>query len=142
MSKGIAICLLILSLFLLIIYGADAAVASSSSDGRGFLPLDEALRGGVFGGGAVVMSIAGFVIGRKEHAPMISVLLFVNGLLIVVGMLALIARGVLASEDSLAAIRTIGSTIAMGIFLIALGAWKVAIDRKTIAAKGKEPAQK
>ena len=142
MSKGIAIGLLIISLLLLIIYGADAAVESSSSDGKGFLPLNEALRGGVFGGGAVVMSIAGFVIGRKEHVPMISVLLFVNGLLIVVGMLALIARGVLASEDSLAAIRTIGSTIAMGIFLIALGAWKVAIDRKTIAAKGKEPAQK
>jgi hypothetical protein len=142
MAKGIATGLLIASLVLLIIYGADAAVAASSPDRVGFMPLSEAVRGSVFGGGAVVMSIIGFVIARKEYAPTVSALLFVNGGLIIAGMLALIAQGALASEDSLGAMRTIGSTIAMGAVLIGLGAWKAAIDRKAHAVKGKEPAQK
>jgi hypothetical protein len=142
MAKGIALGLLIASLVLLIIYGADAAVASGSEDRRGFLPFDESVRGGAFGGGAVVMSIIAFVIARKEYAPAVSALLFVNGGLIIVGMIALIAQGALASEDSSAAMRTIGSTIAMGAILIGLGVWKVVTDRKVVAATGKEPAQK
>ena len=142
MAKGIATGLLVASLVLLIIYGADAAAGSSSPDRRGFLPFDEAVRGSAFGGGAVVMSIIGFVIARKEHAPIVSALLFVNGGLIIAGMLALVAQGALASEDSSGALRTIGSTIAMGAALVGLGAWKVAIDKKAVAAKGKEPAQK
>lgn len=142
MAKGIALGLLIASLVLLIIYGADAAVASGSEDRRGFLPFDESVRGGAFGGGAVVMSIIAFVIARKEYAPAVSALLFVNGGLIIAGMIALIAQGALASEDSSRAMRTIGSTIAMGAILIGLGVWKVATDRKVVAATGKEPAQK
>lgn len=142
MAKGIALGLLIASLVLLIIYGADAAVASGSEDRRGFLPFDESVRGGAFGGGAVVMSIIAFVIARKEYAPAVSALLFVNGGLIIAGMIALIAQGALASEDSSGAMRTIGSTIVMGAILIGLGVWKVARDRKVVAATGKEPAQK
>jgi hypothetical protein len=142
MAKGIATGLLIASLVLLIIYGADAAAAASSPDRVGFLPLSEAVRGGAFGGGAVVMSIIGFVIARAEYAPIVSVLLFINGGLIIAGMLALIAQGALASEDSSGAMGTVGSTMAMGAVLIGLGAWKVAINRKAVAAKGKEPAQK
>jgi hypothetical protein len=103
---------------------------------------DESVRGGAFGGGAVVMSIIAFVIARKEYAPAVSALLFVNGGLIIAGMIALIAQGALASEDSSGAMRTIGSTIAMGAILIGLGVWKVATDRKVVAATGKEPAQK
>jgi hypothetical protein len=142
MAKGIATGLLIASLVLLVIYGADAAAAASSPDRVGFLPLSEAVRGGALGGGAVAMSIIGFVIARKEYAPIVSALLFVNGGLIITGMLALIAQGALASEDSSGALRTIGSTMTMGAVLIGLGAWKVAIDKKAVTAKGKEPAQK
>lgn len=142
MAKGIALGLLIASLVLLIIYGADAAVASGSEDRRGFLPFDESVRGGAFGGGAVVMSIIAFVIARKEYAPAVSALLFVNGGLIIAGMIALIAQGALASEESSGAMRTIGSTITMGAILIGLGVWKVATDRKVVAATGEEPAQK
>ena len=142
MAKGIATGLLVVSLVLLVIYGADAAAGSSSPERRGFLPFDEAVRGSAFGGGAVVLSVIGFVIARKKHAPIVSALLFVNGGLIVAGMLALIAQGALASEDSSGAMRTIASTIAMGAVLLALGTWKVALDRKAVATKGKNPAQK
>ena len=142
MAKGIATGLLIASLVLLVIYGADAAAAASSPDRVGFLPLSEAVRGSALGGGAVAMSIIGFVIARKEYSPIVSALLFVNGGLIIAGMLALIAQGALASEDSSGAVRTISSTMGMGAVLVGLGAWKLAIDRKAVTAKGKEPAQK
>lgn len=145
MAKHVAIALLIASLVLLIIYGADVIVASSSQDNsverKGFLPFNESVRGGAFGGGAVIMSIIAFVIARKEHAPAVCVLLFVNGGLIIAGMLALIAQGALNSEDSSGVMRTIGSTIGMGAILVGLGAWKAVSDRKAVSARGKEPAQ-
>lgn len=142
MARRIATGLLIASLILLIVYGADVAVAAASPDGEGFLPFDEAVRGGAFGGGSVVMSIIAFVIVRKEYAPIVSALLFVNGGLIVAGMIALIAQGALASEDSSNTLRTIGPTTAMGGILIGLGAWKVVTDRKLLATRRREPAQK
>jgi hypothetical protein len=142
MARRIATGLLIASLILLIVYGADVAVAASSESGEGFLPFDEAVRGGAFGGSAVVMSIIAFVIARKEYAPIVSALLFVNGGLIIAGMIALIAQGALASEEPSNALRTIGSTIAMGGILIGLGAWKLLTDRRVLATRRKEPAQK
>jgi hypothetical protein len=142
MARRIATGLLIASLILLIVYGADVAVAAASPDGEGFLPFDEAVRGGAFGGGSVVMSIIAFVIARKEYAPIVSALLFVNGGLIVAGMIALIGQGALASEDSSNTLRTIGPTTAMGGILIGLGAWKVVTDRKLLATRRREPAQK
>jgi hypothetical protein len=142
MTRRIASGLLIASLILLIVYGADVAVAASSPDREGFLPFDEAVRGGAFGGGAVVMSIIAFVIARKEYAPTVSALLFVNGGLIIAGMIALIAQGALASQDSSGTLRTIGSTIAMGGILVGLGAWKFVADRKVLDTSRKEAPQK
>jgi hypothetical protein len=142
MTRRIASGLLIASLILLIVYGADVAVAASSPDREGFLPFDEAVRGGAFGGGAVVMSIIAFVTARKEYAPTVSALLFINGGLIIAGMIALIAQGALASQDSSGTLRTIGSTLAMGGILVGLGAWKLVADRKVLDTSRKEAAQK
>ncbi|MDQ5863581.1 MAG: hypothetical protein M3263_01735 [Thermoproteota archaeon] len=142
MARRVAIGLLIASLILLIIYGADVAIALSSPQGQGFLPFDEAVRGIAFGGGAVIMSIIAFVIARKEYAPIVSSLLFVNGGLIIAGMIALVAQDSVASEDISETLRAIGPTIAMGALLIGLGAWKVLKDRRILTARGKEPAQK
>lgn len=124
----VAIALLGVSLILLILYGIDVAIIFSSDSGqttedsRGFLPLDEKTRGSVFGGGAVIMSIIAFVIARKERSNIVSILLFVNGGLIIAGILA-VAGGL--GTTSLV------STIVMGIILVGLGIWKVLIDRKT-----------
>ena len=142
MARRVATGLLVASLILLVIYGADVAVASFSPQGQGFLPFDEAIRGGAFGGGAVIMSIIAFVIARKDYAPIVSSLLFVNGGLIIAGMIALVAQGSVASESISDTLREIGSTIAMGALLIGLGAWKVLTDRKILTARRKEPAQK
>jgi hypothetical protein len=125
----IAIALLGVSLILLVLYGIDVAIIFSSNSGgqttedsRGFLPLDERTRGTAFGGSAVIMSIIAFVIARKERSNIISILLFVNGGLIIVGILAV--------SGGLGAI-SLASTIALGIILVGLGIWKVLIDRRT-----------
>lgn len=145
MARRIATGLLIASLILLIVYGADVAFAVfavSSPDSEGFLPFDEAVRGVAFGGSAVVMSIIAFVIARKEYAPIVSALLFVNGGLIIAGMIALVEQGGVASGDFSSTLRAIGPTIAMGGILVGLGAWKLQTDRKVLATRRKEPAQK
>jgi hypothetical protein len=142
MARKIAVGLLLASLILLLIYGLDVAVASSAARVRGFLPFDEAIRGGAFGGGAVVMSIIAFAISRKDYAPMVSILLFVNGGLIIVGMAVLIVSHALRSESSSGAIRTVASTMGIGAILIGLGAWKAIIDKKAMNTARKETAQK
>ena len=142
MARKIAIGLLLASLILLLVYGLDVAIASSSAVRHGFLPIDEAVRGGALGGGAVVMSIIAFVIAHKEYAPMVSLLLFINGGLIIAGMMALIAQGAVRPDGASNAVRTIASTMAMGAILIGLGAWKILIDKKLISTARKETAQK
>ena len=142
MAPRVATGLLVVSLILLLVYGADVAVASFSPQRQGFLPFDEAVRGVAFGGGAVIMSIIAFVIARKEYAPIVSALLFVNGGLIIAGMIALVAQGSVASGDTSSILRSIGSTIAMGALLIGPGAWKHLTDKKILASRRKEPAQK
>jgi H+/gluconate symporter-like permease len=88
------------------------------------------------------MSIIAFVIARKEYSPIVSALLFVNGGLIIAGMIALVAQGSVASEDTSSILRSIGPTIAMGALLVGLGAWKLLTDRKILTSRRKEPAQK
>ena len=124
----VAIALLGVSLILLILYGIDVAIIFSSDSGqttedsRGFLPMDERTRGIAFGGSAVIMSVIAFVIARKERSSIVSILLFVNGGLIIVGILA-VSGGLMNAS--------LASTVVMGIILIGLGIWKVFIDRKT-----------
>ena len=127
--------LLVASIILLIIYGADVALSSSgvgSPNHQGFLPMAKAARGGVFGGGAVVMSIIGFVITLGEPSQVIAMLLIINGGIIIAGMIILIAEG---SGTTRNATITIGSTIGTGIVLIGLGVAKVKLDRAVIQRK-------
>lgn len=130
----IAVILLYISLALLIIYGLDTFVASlkqpqlDGSPGTGFLPMNEAARGAIFGAGAVILSIIGFVIGRKEPSKAISILLLVNGFLIILGMIMVMAMNIVTpSEEST---RTIGSTMLLGGLLIGLGIAKMIVDKR------------
>ena len=130
----IAIILLIISLGLLITYGIDVMVASEAKvDGeRGFLPLNDSIRGGIFGGGAVALSVLGFAIGRKEPNKAIPILLFINGGLIILGMIIVISMPTLETKQDF--MRTIGSTMIFGGILIGLGIAKIIIDKKKLIA--------
>src|SRR4029078_7189812 len=135
----IAIILLLISLGLLIIYGIDVMVASQSETdaitggGQGFLPLNEAIRGSIFGGGAVALSIIGFALGRKEPNKTIAILLFINGGLIILGLLLIMAMANFEIDQN--TIRTIGSTMLLGGILIGLGIAKIVIDKKKLRSR-------
>ncbi|MGE5705166.1 MAG: hypothetical protein ACM3XP_00430 [Nitrososphaerales archaeon] len=130
----IAVILLYISLALLIIYGLDTFVASlkqpqlDGSPGTGFLPMNEAARGAIFGAGAVILSIIGFVIGRKEPSKAISILLLLNGFLIILGMIMVMAMNIVTPSEQ--STRTIGSTMLLGGLLIGLGIAKMIVDKR------------
>jgi hypothetical protein len=126
MKTKISVILLFISLALLIIYGADVMFAQSTSpDGKsGFLQMDHAIRGGVFGGGAVILSIIAFAISLKERSTLVALLLFINGGLIIAGMVGL------ATQDAASESSTLYGTTGLGVLLVALGVVKVFITRK------------
>lgn len=133
----ISVTLLGISLILLIIYAMDVLAASTTSPegvmGQGFLPFGEQVRGIVFGGGAVAMSIIAFIISRKVPSKIISVLLFINGGLIIVGIIVTVVQANFSSEEMANMGRTAGSTILFGLLLIGLGIWKIISDRKVLS---------
>jgi hypothetical protein len=132
----ISVTLLGISLILLIIYGMDVLAASTTSPegvmGQGFLPFGEQVRGIVFGGGAVAMSIIAFIISRKVPSIIVSVLLFINGGLIIVGIIVTVVQANFSSEEMANMGRTAGSTVLFGLLLIGLGIWKIISDRKVL----------
>jgi hypothetical protein len=138
--KKLAIILLLISLGLLILYGIDVMIAAQSETnavtgggGQGFLPLNEAVRGSIFGGGAVALSIIGFALGRKEPNKTIPILLFINGGLIILGLLIILTLANFEIDQK--AIRTISSTMLLGGILIGLGIAKIVIDKKKLTSK-------
>jgi hypothetical protein len=136
---AISLILLIVSLILLVIYGADVLTASINSPaglrGKGFLPFEEEIRGGALGGVAVIMSIVGFIIGRKEPSKKISSLLFINGGLIIIGIIITIAQANASSENIRGMERTVSFTILLGAVLIGLGVVKTMHDKKIVSSK-------
>ncbi|HEY7695505.1 MAG TPA: hypothetical protein VH797_05380 [Nitrososphaeraceae archaeon] len=126
MKTKISVILLFISLALLIIYGADVIFAQSSSpDGKtGFLKFDHAIRGVVFGAGPVILSIIAFAISLKEKSVLVVVLLFINGGLIIAGMVGMAAQKGANESNELYGIT------GLGILLIALGVVKVLVTRK------------
>jgi hypothetical protein len=130
----IAIILLLIALGLEITYGMDIIITSQSQidSERGFLPLNEDLRGIIFGGGAVALSVIGFIVGRKEPNKAIPILLFINGGLIILGMIIVISMPTLETKQDF--MRTIGTTMIFGGIVIGLGIAKIIIDKKKLIA--------
>jgi hypothetical protein len=140
----ISIALLGISLILLIIYGADvlsaSIVSSEGARGKGFLPFEEQVRGIFFGGGAVIISITAFIVGRKVPAKTIPILLFINGGLIIIGIIVTVFQANLSPEDIGDMGRTIGFTVILGLLLIGLGIWKIISDRMVISKQQQPPS--
>src|SRR5688500_15655223 len=115
-----------ISLALPIKYGAHVMFAQSTSPERkrGFRQMDHAIRGGVFDAGAVILSIIAFAISLKVRSTLVALLLFINGGLIIAGMVGL------ATQDAASESSTLYGTTGLGVLLVALGVVKVFITRK------------
>jgi hypothetical protein len=136
-NAAVSVALLGISLILLVTYGMDVLVASYSSPegvtGQGFLPFGEQVRGIAFGGGAVVMSIIAFIISRKIPSLIVSILLFINGGLIIAGIISTIIQANFSAEEMANMGRTAGSSVLFGLVLIGLGIWKMVLNRKVVS---------
>lgn len=140
MNTEISIILLFISLALLITYGADVIYSQTTSgDGKsGFLQIDPAVRGIVFGAVPVILSIIGFAISLRKRSTLVVVLLLINGGLIIAGMIGLAAQG---GGDNTS---TLYGTTGLGILLIVLGIVKGYISKsktenKQDSKSGKRP---
>ncbi|MDE1763477.1 MAG: hypothetical protein KGH88_04435 [Thaumarchaeota archaeon] len=127
MALKAAIIMSIISIIMLAVYGADVAVAgpeSSSQGNTGFLPMDDKIRGSVFGIIPSAMLIASFFITRKEASSMLGALIIIGGALIVVG------TGVILSMSgnqfqAPQTIRDFGPVLGIGIIIVFLGGLKI-----------------
>ncbi|HEY5735696.1 MAG TPA: hypothetical protein VIS47_03980 [Nitrosopumilus sp.] len=109
-----------ISIGLLVLYGADVAVAMSSADGDGFLPLDDMQRGAGLGGPAIILPIIAFFMSIKKPSKGLGGLIIVSGILIIIGGLAMVMTPAPEGVE-----RNPIMLFAPAIFQIALGAIKI-----------------
>jgi len=89
--KVAAMAITAIAIALLVLYGADVAISMGSSDGEGFLPLDDMQRGMGLGGPAIILPIIAFFIALRDKSKGLGGLIIISGVLILVGGIAMIA---------------------------------------------------
>lgn len=134
MALKASIIITAISIGLLVIYGADAAVGGGTEPG--FLPFDNKVRGFGLGVPSIVLPIIAFFISRKELSKGLGAMIIISGILIAVGGATVLAITDPAKAD--AAGRNVaveaGPLLAIGAFIIALGAIKIKKSSTKISA--------
>lgn len=123
MALKAAIIITGIAIGLLALYGADVA-ASKASD-QGFLPIDAQTRGMFLGGTAIVLPIIGFFISRTQPSKTLAIMLFVTGVLIIVGGAVFLTNIPSGQAEGRNPIAEAGPLLGVGAFHIALGAIKI-----------------
>jgi hypothetical protein len=125
MALKAAIIMSIISIIMLVVYGAD--VMSAGSEKTGFLHMDPSIRGSIFGGAPAAMLTASFFITRKEPSKKLAALLLIGGGLIIAGIgVILLLQGGTMTERSM---REFGAVLAIGIIIAILGGIKIKKSR-------------
>lgn len=124
MALTAAIIITGISIGLLVIYGADVAVAQGDSDG--FLPFDHSVRGFGLGGPAMILPIIAFFISRKEPSSALAAMLIASGILIIAGgtTVILMSDPVEVEESGRSLLSMTAPLLVVGSFIVALGAIK------------------
>ena len=125
MVLKVAMIMTIISIVLLVIYGAD--VASGGGTGEGFLGSDHMTRGIGLGVPSIILPIVAFFISRKEPSRGLGIMLIISGALILIG--GAVVLGIEPStamqESGRSVISEAGPLVAVGAFIVALGAIKL-----------------
>jgi cytochrome oxidase Cu insertion factor (SCO1/SenC/PrrC family) len=108
---------------LLALYGADVGVSKGSD--QGFLPFDHKTRGVALGGAAMILPIIGFFISRKEPSKTLAIMLFVAGIMIIVGGIVFLTSTPSAEALQRNPMTETAPLFGVGAFQIALGAIKI-----------------
>ena len=121
MALKIALVITAISIALLAIYGADAAVSQGTD--QGFLPFDHKIRGMALGGPAMILPIIAFFISRKHSSKPLGIMLLVTGAMIIIGGAVFLSMP--PSDQPRNAMAEAGPLFGVGAFQIALGALKI-----------------
>lgn len=122
MALKVALIITGISIALLAIYGADVGVAKGAD--QGFLPMDHKMRGIGLGGPAMALPIIAFFISRNEASKTLAIMLFVTGIMILVGGAAFLANSSTADMQR-NPMSEATPLFGVGAFQIALGAIKI-----------------
>jgi hypothetical protein len=108
--------LAIIAMVLLLTYIADVATAHGNKEG--FLPMNAAQRGMIFGTSSIILFLLSFAIGFGEKSKITTILLITGGALIGTSVLAssIMAKGGLAGIQS-----SFGIVIIIGYIIMGLG---------------------
>ena len=85
MAKAAALVITGISIALLIINGADAAVGMDDPDKQGFLDMDHKTRGLGLGGPAMVLPLIAYFISRNDSSKGLGAMIVITGILIIIG---------------------------------------------------------
>lgn len=121
MALKVAMIIAIISIAMLVTYGAD--VMSAGNEKMGFLHMDPSIRGSVFGIIPSAMLIISYFITRKEPDKKIGGLIIAGGLLILAGIGIIFATQGSAMTER--AMREFGAVLGIGIFITILGGIKI-----------------
>ena len=102
MAKAVALVITGISIALLVIYGADAAVGMDDPDKQGFLDMDHMTRGLGLGGPAMVLPLIAYFISRNDSSKGLGGMILVAGILIIIGAVTLIGMTDLSEADETA----------------------------------------
>lgn len=131
MAMNTAIIMASISIILLVIYGADAAMGGGT--GAGFLPFDHKVRGIGLGIPSVVLPIIAYVISRNEPSKILGILIIISGLLTVIGSTAFLTMQDSTSDMVKNRSSEFAPVIAIGALIIGLGIIKIKKSLKSVS---------
>ena len=102
MAKAAALVITGISIALLVIYGADAAVGMDDPDKQGFLDMDHMTRGLGLGGPAMVLPLIAYFISRNDSSKGLGGMILVAGILIIIGAVTVIGMTDFSEADETA----------------------------------------
>ena len=133
MALKAAIIMSAISIIMLVIYGADAIMASTENLGpqsTAFLNMDVKTRGTVFGIIPAAMLIISFFITRKEPSKGLGGLMIAGGALMIAGVGIILALQ--GSSIQFSGMGEFGAVIGIGIIIVILGAIKIKKSKHTV----------
>ena len=126
MALKVAMIISVISIILLVIYGADSIMAITEHRGiqsTAFLQMDVKERGIIFGMIPAILLVISYFITRKEPSKILGVLIIIGGALMVVGVGLIFALQ--GSSIPAAGRGEFGAVVGIGVGIMALGGLKI-----------------
>ena len=126
MALKVAMIISIISIILLVIYGADSIMAITEHIGiqnTAFLQMDVKARGLIFGMIPAILLVISYFITRKEPSKILGILIIIGGALMVVGVGLIFALQ--GSSIPAAGQGEFGAVVGIGAVIMALGGLKI-----------------